>query len=120
MWNGTGIDHNSDSNVNSWRYCIFLLLLYIYYMKKRILYNRIAVLREERGVSRKDLAEAVGVNYQTVGYLERFEYTPSLDLAFRICEFFNLPVEMVFSTEPMKPLSEEVMRRRGGEGGKDD
>lgn len=106
-------------NSDPLKYCILLLLLYIYYMKKRMLYNRIAVLREERGLSRKDLSEAVGVNYQTVGYLERFEYTPSLDLAFRICEFFDLPVEMVFSTEPMKPLSEELLRQRRGERGSD-
>jgi DNA-binding XRE family transcriptional regulator len=51
----------------------------------------------------------VGVNYQTIGYLEREEYNPSLDLAFRIAEVFGLPVEMVFSTGPMKPLS-DVLR----------
>jgi DNA-binding XRE family transcriptional regulator len=83
-------------------------------MKARRLYNRIAVLRRERDVSRKELAEAVGVNVQTVGYLEREEYNPSLDLALRICAYFRLPVEMVFSTEPMKPLSEEVLEGRYG------
>ena len=81
-------------------------------MKGRKLYNRIAVLREERGLSRKELAEKIGVNFQTVGYLEREEYNPSLDLAFRIGEVFGLPIEMVFSTAPMKPLSVELMERR--------
>jgi DNA-binding XRE family transcriptional regulator len=81
-------------------------------MKGRRLYNRIAVLRRDRGVSRQDLAEAVGVNTQTVGYLEREEYNPSLDLALRICEYFGLPVEMVFSPSPMKPLSQELLERR--------
>ena len=86
-------------------------------MKTRKLYNRIAVLRRERGVSRKDLAEAIGVNFQTVGYLEREEYNPSLDLAFRISEYFGLPVDLVFSTEPMKLLSEEILgyRKERGE-----
>ena len=69
------------------------------------------MLRQERGVSRKELAEKIGVNYQTVGYLEREEYNPSLDLAFRISEYFRLPVTMVFSTEPMKPLSQELMEQ---------
>ena len=64
-------------------------------MDQRRLYNRIAVLRRERGVSRKQLAEATGVNFQTVGYLEREEYNPSLDLALRISAYFGLPVEMV-------------------------
>ena len=78
-------------------------------MKQRKIYNRIPVFRNERGLSRQDLADLVGVNYQTIGYLEREEYNPSLDLAFRIAEVFGLPVEMVFSTRPMKPLS-EVLR----------
>jgi putative transcriptional regulator len=81
-------------------------------MKGRRLYNRIAILRQERGVSRKQLAEAVGVNFQTVGYLEREEYNPSLDLAFRIADYFGLPIDLVFSTKPMKPLSEEILERR--------
>ena len=80
-------------------------------MKSRKLYNRIAVLREERGISRKELADLIGVNFQTVGYLEREEYNPSLDLAFRISEYFGLPVEFIFSTEPQKPLSQEVFNR---------
>ena len=87
-------------------------MLYIYNMQTRRLYNRIAVLRRERGLSRRDLAEAVGVNFQTVGYLEREEYNPSLDLAFRISDYFGLPVEMVFSTQPMRPLSEEILESR--------
>lgn len=98
--------------------CIFTILCYnIDVMEMRKLYNRIGVLRREREVSRKDLAEAIGVNFQTVGYLEREEYNPSLDLAFRISEFFGLPVDLVFSTEPMKPLSEEILkyRKRRGE-----
>jgi len=85
-------------------------------MNKRKLYNRIKLLREERGLSRQQVADAVGVNVQTIGYLERMEYTPSLDLAFRFRDFLKLPVEMIFSTEPMKPMSEELLsRRRKGE-----
>jgi len=85
-------------------------------MRIRKLYNRIAVLRKERGVSRKELADAIGVNFQTVGYLEREEYNPSLDLALRISEFFGLPVDFVFSTAPMKPLSQELLKRRENRG----
>jgi DNA-binding XRE family transcriptional regulator len=63
-------------------------------------HNRIAVLRAERGISRRQLAEALDVHYQTVGYLERGEYSPSLFLALRIAEYFEVPVEVVFSTRP--------------------
>jgi len=75
------------------------------------IYNRIAVLRTERGLSRQDLADAVGVNYQTVGYVERGDYNPSLELAFRLSEFFGLPIEAIFAREPFRPLSDEVYRR---------
>ena len=78
-------------------------------MESRKLYNRISVLRKERNISRKELAESISVNIQTVGYLEREEYNPSLDLAFKISEYFGLPVELVFSPEPLKPLSEELI-----------
>ncbi|MFY1673397.1 helix-turn-helix transcriptional regulator [Plantactinospora sp. WMMB334] len=64
------------------------------------IYNRIAVLRAERGISRRELADALGVHYQTVGYLERGEYNPSLHLALRIARYFEVSVEVVFSTEP--------------------
>lgn len=72
------------------------------------LYNRLAVLRAERGLGRQDLATALQINYQTIGYLERGEYNPSLDLAMRISEFFGLPIEVIFSRRPFKPLSEEL------------
>lgn len=72
-------------------------------------HNRIEMLRAERKVSRKDLAEAVGVHYQTIGYLERGEYAPSLALAFRICRFFELPIEAVFSPEPFRTLDREAL-----------
>jgi DNA-binding XRE family transcriptional regulator len=77
------------------------------------LHNRLAVLRAERGLSRKDLAEAVGVNYQTIGYLERGDYQPSLELALKLAARFELPVEMVFSLQPFEPLS-RLANRQGG------
>jgi DNA-binding XRE family transcriptional regulator len=67
-------------------------------------YNRIAMLRAERGISRRELADALGVHYQTVGYLERGEYSPSLHLALRIAAHFEVSVEVIFSTEPFPRL----------------
>ena len=40
------------------------------------------------------------MHYQTIGYLERSEYAPSLHLAMRIAAFFDVPLEAVFSMEP--------------------
>lgn len=58
------------------------------------------MLRAERGISRRDLAEALDVHYQTIGYLERGEYSPSLYLALKIAEYFEVPMEVIFSTTP--------------------
>lgn len=68
------------------------------------IHNRIAMLRAERGTSRRELADALGVHYQTIGYLERGEYSPSLHLALRIAAHFEVPVEVVFSLEPFPRL----------------
>ena len=68
-------------------------------------YNRLAALRTDRGLSRRDLADAVGVHYQTIGYLERGEYSPSLVMALRIAALFELPVEAIFSLHEFKPMS---------------
>jgi putative transcriptional regulator len=76
------------------------------------LHNRIAVLRTERGLSRSDLADALDINFQTVGYLERGDFNPSLELAFKISEYFGLPIEAIFSRKPFRPLSEEVYGKR--------
>jgi putative transcriptional regulator len=72
------------------------------------IHNRIGVLRAERGLSRQDLARAIGVNNQTIGYLERGDYSPSLELALRLSGVFGLPVEAIFSTQPFTLLSEQV------------
>jgi DNA-binding XRE family transcriptional regulator len=78
------------------------------------LYNRIAVLRAERGISRQDLADAMAVNYQTIGFLERGDYSPSLKLALSLAEYFALPVEAIFSKHPFQPLSQQVYGRAAG------
>jgi DNA-binding XRE family transcriptional regulator len=83
--------------------------------RETVLYNRLPVLRAERGLSRQELADALGVNYQTIGYLERGDYNPSLELAFRIGELFGLPIDAIFSRRPFKPMSEELYGHLGSE-----
>ncbi|MFC2100824.1 helix-turn-helix transcriptional regulator [Bacteroidota bacterium] len=75
-------------------------------MESRKLYNRITILRREKNITRKELADRIGVNFQTIGYLEREEYNPSLDLAFRISEVFELPIDLIFSTKAFKSFSQ--------------
>lgn len=72
-------------------------------------YTRLRLLRVERGISRKYLATAVDVHYQTIGYIERGDYSPSLDLALRIAAHFELPVEAIFSLQPFPHLDAEAL-----------
>lgn len=71
-----------------------------------VIHNRIAMLRAERRITRRELADALGVHYQTIGYLERGEFSPSLHLAMRIAAYFEVPVEVVFSLAPFPRLGE--------------
>lgn len=59
-------------------------------------FNDIERVRTAIGLSRQQLADLVGVHYQTIGYLERGEYSPSLVLALRIADQLNLTVEELF------------------------
>jgi putative transcriptional regulator len=58
--------------------------------------NRIEELRTLSGLSRQELAEQVGVHYQTIGYIERGAYSPSLVLALRIASVLGAKVEEIF------------------------
>src|SRR5690606_39184596 len=65
------------------------------------------VRRRHAGSLRRPAAparEALEVHYQTIGYLERGECSPSLELALRIAEYFEVPLEVVFSLRPFPRL----------------
>ena len=58
--------------------------------------NRLKVLRAERAWSQSDLAERLAVSRQSVNAIETGKYDPSLPLAFRIAELFELAIEEIF------------------------
>jgi len=58
--------------------------------------NRLRVLRAERAWSQQDLAERLGVSRQSVNAIETGRFDPSLPLAFRIADIFELPIEQIF------------------------
>lgn len=78
----------------------------------REIYNRIAMFRADTGLTRRELADAVGVNAQTIGFLERGDYKPSLELALSIAEVFGVSVELLFSFEPFPSLSQALQKGR--------
>lgn len=75
-------------------------------------HSRVAMFRAERGWTRQQLADALGVHYQTVGYIERGEYAPSLAVALRLARLFGVPVEAIFDLDPFPPLSGDQLIRR--------
>jgi putative transcriptional regulator len=58
--------------------------------------NRIKVLRAERDWTQADLADRVGISRQAVISIEKYKYTPSLELAFKIAEVFQVSINEVF------------------------
>ena len=61
--------------------------------------NQVEAVRTKAGLSRQELADEVCVHYQTIGYIERGEYSPSLVLAIRIAEALRTRVEDLFWIE---------------------
>ena len=60
-------------------------------------FNRLEEVREARGLSRTELAEAADVHYQTIGYIERGEYSPSLSLALTLARVLKTDVQEIFA-----------------------
>lgn len=61
-----------------------------------MIYNRIKVLRAERNWTQEDLATKVGISRQAVISIERYKYTPSLELAYKIATVFEVSIDEVF------------------------
>ena len=69
--------------------------------------NRLKVLRAERNWSQGDLADRLGVSRQSVNAIETGKYDPSLPLAFRFAELFDLAIEEVFES-PSRRTSKAI------------
>ena len=61
--------------------------------------TKIKELREKRNLTQEALAEKVDVTRQTILFLEKGKYNPSLRLAYKISKVLNSKVEEVFSFE---------------------
>jgi putative transcriptional regulator len=65
----------------------------------RIVSNNIAVHRADKGISQQKLAAAIGVSRKTISAIETGRFTPSVQIALSIAEYFNTSVESVFRLE---------------------
>ena len=64
--------------------------------EEETVFNCLEDRRVSAGLSRQELADRVGVHYQTIGYIERGEYSPSLILALKIAKELTASVEKLF------------------------
>jgi putative transcriptional regulator len=78
------------------------MLLFMSRNQEDPLFNRVEAARQKIGLSRAELAELTGVHYQTIGYIERGEYNPSLALALRLATALSSEVSEIFSTKPFR------------------
>ena len=61
--------------------------------------NKLRVLRAEKEISQKDLAEEVDLSRQTINSIELGKFNPSIITALKIAEYFEIPVDEVFKLE---------------------
>ncbi|MDM5185962.1 helix-turn-helix transcriptional regulator [Bacillus sp. DX4.1] len=59
--------------------------------------NKVYEYRVLKRMSQKDLADAVGVSKQTIFVMEKNNYSPSLVLAYRIANYFEVDINEIFS-----------------------
>jgi putative transcriptional regulator len=69
----------------------------------RLMKNKIKVFRAVHNLTQEHLAQAIGVNRQTILAIEKEKYIPSLDLAFKISRYFGVNIEEVFTVDEKMP-----------------
>lgn len=64
--------------------------------------NRVRELRDERGWTQQQLADAVGVSRQSINSIERNRYVPSLELALAFARVFGVATDDIFTLDPSR------------------
>jgi putative transcriptional regulator len=68
---------------------------------KKKIKSKVKSLREKLGFTQQELADKVGVSRQTIYYLEKGDYNPSLTISFKLTEIFQKKLENIFYQEPI-------------------
>ncbi|WP_342304146.1 helix-turn-helix transcriptional regulator [Methanolobus sp. ZRKC5] len=58
--------------------------------------TRIKELRARYDLTQEDLANKVGVRRETIGFLEKGKYNPSLKLAYKVSEVLETTIDELF------------------------
>ena len=78
--------------------------------KKVNFYNRLKMLRVERDLSRNELAELISVHPQTIGYIERQQFNPTIELALKLSKALGVGLDAIFSVEPFELIDDRSLR----------
>lgn len=103
---GSGVSNPSAGHRLRYKmlhYCYIVIMLRSMGRKPKEetpVFNRLEEVREARGLSRTELAYGADVHYQTIGYIERGEYSPSLSLALTLAKILRTDVQEIFSLQP--------------------
>ena len=68
--------------------------------------NRLKVFRAMHDLTQENLAEKLGVTRQTINAIEKLRYNPSLELAFKLADFFGVTIEELFIRDSPEDLAE--------------
>ncbi|MFX1570243.1 MAG: helix-turn-helix transcriptional regulator [Promethearchaeota archaeon] len=68
---------------------------------KKTIRSKVKDLRDKLGLTQQQLADEVGVSRQTIYYLEKGDYNPSLTLSFKLTEIFQTTLDNIFYQEPI-------------------
>lgn len=67
--------------------------------KVNLVINKLKQFRVVRDITQEQLASAVNITRQSLIAIEKNKYNPSLELALKLCEFFNCKVEDLFQLD---------------------
>ena len=77
-------------------------------MKKLIIGNNVRKQRFLKNeMTQKDLAQAAGVSRQTIIAIEKGQYSPTLELCFKISIIFETPIDQIFFVEAIDGVKKE-------------
>jgi putative transcriptional regulator len=68
---------------------------------KKAIKSKVKDYREDLGLTQQQLADEIGVSRQTIYYLEKGDYNPSLTLSFKLTDIFQKTLENIFYQEPI-------------------
>ena len=69
------------------------------------------MLRVERDLSRNELAKLTDIHPQTIGYIERGQFNPTIELALKLATVLGVGLDAIFSTQPFGLLDDKSLRR---------